>query len=466
MNWARHIRSEFERLGKHPDDSVVEELAQHAAATWEAARADGEASSDADARVRALVTSWCEGTSGPRRIARAPLVEPAPAARSGLAAIDAIAQDFRYAFRGIRKSPGFATVAIFLLAVGIGANTTLFSIINAVLLRPLPYPESDRLVWVGETRADLPFSSANPGAVSYQNFVDWRRQQTVFESIGAYQPTGGSPGAFLIGGEPVRMEIQRMSADAFAALKVTPVLGRVFNNDEDRGAGTPSVVLSYRTWQEHFGGMPVIGQAVTMNGVVHTILGVMPPGFSFPYKGVEAWLPLGSIPVPPRAVHNLGAIARLKPGVTLEQARAEMAAIMARLEQAYPEANKDWKGRVEPMINVVVGDAGRPLWILFGAVSMVLLIACSNVANVLLARASVRQHEMGVRAALGASRGRIVRQLLAESLLLSFIGTGLGLLLARAGLAAFVALAGNAIPRSAEIRLDGSVWRLPQPWRD
>jgi predicted permease len=383
----------------------------------------------------------------------------------GLPAVDAIAQDLRHALRGIRKSPGFATVAIFLLAVGIGANTTLFTIINTVLLRPLPYPESDRLVWVGETRADLPFSSANPGAVSYENFVDWRTQQTVFERIGAYQPTGGSPGAFLIGGEPVRMEIQRMSADAFAALKVTPALGRVFNNDEDRVGGIPSVVLSHRTWQEHFGGIPVIGQPVTMNGVTHTILGVMPPAFSFPYEGVEAWLPLGPMPVPPRAIHNLGQIARLKPGVTMEQARAETATIVARLEHAYPDANKDWKGRVEPMIDVVVGDAGRPLWILFGAVSMLLLIACSNVANVLLARASVRQQEMSVRAALGASRGRIVRQLLAESLLLSFIGTGLALLLARVGLVAFVALAGDAIPRSTEIRLDGSVLGFRSPGR-
>jgi putative ABC transport system permease protein len=371
--------------------------------------------------------------------------------------LDGIGQDLRDALRLIRQSPGFATVAILLLAVGIGANATLFSIVNAVLLRPLPYPESERLVWVGETRADLPFSSANPGAVSYRNFLDLRTQQTVFESIGAYQPTGGSPGAFLIGGEPVRMEIQRMSADAFAALKVAPVLGRVFNNDEDRIGGTPSVVLSHRAWQERFGGRSVVGQPVNMNGVVHIILGVMPPGFSFPYKGVEAWLPLGSIPVPPRVLHNLGAIARLRPGATLEQARAEMTTTVARLEQAYPDANRDWTGRVEPMMNVVVGDVGRPLWVLFGAVSMVLLIACANVANILLARASVRQQEMSVRTALGASRARLVRQLLAESLLLAFIGSGLALLLARAGLTAFVVLAGNAIPRAAEIRLDGSV---------
>jgi putative ABC transport system permease protein len=365
--------------------------------------------------------------------------------------------DVRHAFRMLRGSPGFSITALVTLALGIGANTTIFSIINAVLLQPLPYPESDRLVWVGETRADLPFSSANPGAVSYENFLDWRTHQTVFESIGAYQPTGGSPGAFLIGGEPVRMEIQRMSADVFAALKVTPVIGRVFNSDEDRRGGTPAVVLSYRAWQERFGGQPVVGQPVSMNGVVHTILGVMPPGFSFPYQDIEAWLPLGSIPAPPRARHDLAAVARLKRGATLEQTRAEMATVAARLEQAYPDANKGWRGRVEPMINVVVGDVGRPLWIIFGAVSMVLLIACSNVANLLLARAAVRQHEMSVRAALGASRGRILRQLLVESLLLSSIGTALALLLARIGLTLFVNLAGNAIPRSAEIRLDSTV---------
>jgi putative ABC transport system permease protein len=376
----------------------------------------------------------------------------------GLPVFNGFGQDLRYALRGIRKSPGFAALTIFLLALGIGANATLFSIVNAVLLRPLPYPESDRLVWVGATRADLPFSSANPGAASYDDFLEWRKQQTVFERIGAYQPTGGSPGAFLIDGQPVRMEIQRMSADAFAALKVAPAIGRVYNNEEDRVRGTPSVVLSYQTWQERFGGAAVVGKTVTMNSVVHQILGVMPPGFSFPYKGIEAWLPLGPMPVPPRATHYLGAIARLKPGVTVEQARAEMAGIAAGLEQAFPDANKGWKGHVEPMMNVVIGDTGRPLWVLFGAVCVVLLIACANVANILLARASARQLEMSLKAALGASRGRIVRQLVAESLMLSCAGAVLALLLARTGLAVFVALAGNAIPRSAEIRLDGSVF--------
>jgi predicted permease len=368
-------------------------------------------------------------------------------------------RDVRYGCRVLRQAPAFSLAALVTLGLGIGANATLFSIINAVLLRPLPYPESDRLVWVGETRADLPFSSSKPGALSYANFVDWRTQQTVFEAIGAYQPAGGSPGAFVIGGEPVRMEIQRMSADAFAALGVAPVIGRAFNNDEDRRGGTPSVVLSYRVWKERFGGELVVGQPITMNSVVHTILGVMPPGFSFPYEDIEAWLPLGSIPAPPRRSHDpaLAAVARLKPGVTIEQARAEMATIAARLERAYHDANKGWNARVEPMIDVVVGDVGRRLWILFGAVSIVLLIACANVANLLLARASTRRQEFTVRAALGASRARIVRQLLSESLLLSFIGTGLALLLAKAGLMAFVALAGNAIPRSGEIRLDATV---------
>lgn len=366
-------------------------------------------------------------------------------------------RDFRHGFRVLRQAPTSSFAALATLALGIAASATLFSIINAVLLRRLPYPESEHLVWVGETRADLPFTSSNPGGISYENFEDWRTQQSVFEDIGAYQPAGGSPGAFLIDGEPVRMEIQRMSADAFAALGVAPIIGRVFNNDEDRRGGTPSVVLSHRTWQEHFGGEPVVGEPVTMNGVVHMIHGVMPPGFSFPYEGIEAWLPLGAIPVPPRTAHNFAAVARLKPKVTVEEAQAEMATIAARLEQAYPDANEGWKARVEPLMKVVVGDVGHRLWILFGAVSMVLLIACANVANLLLARASTRRQEMAVRAALGAGRGRLVRQLVFESLVLSFIATGLALLLAKVGLTVFVALSGDAIPRAGEIRLDGSV---------
>lgn len=361
--------------------------------------------------------------------------------------------------RGIRKSPGFATVAVLSLAIGIGATTTLFSIINSVLLKPLPYPEPDRLVWVGETRADLPFSSTSPGAVSYENVVDWRKQQTVFESMGAYQPAGGSPGVFLIGNEGGRLEIQRMSADAFAALKVPPVNGRVFNNDEDRRGATPCVVLSYRTWQEHFGGIPVVGQKVDMNSVMHTILRVMPPGFSFPYKGVDAWLPLGSLPAPPRAAHkdhaggSLGTIARRKPDMTLEQARAEMAAIMAGLEKAYPDANKGWKSRVEPMKDVVVGDADRPLWILFGAVGMVLLIACANVANLLLARVCAAAGNRGsgsARRKQWADRAAITGGKLSSG----FYRYRFGPVALEHRLASFLAFAGNTIPRSSEIHLD------------
>jgi putative ABC transport system permease protein len=452
----RTLRRTWRRLlgnftGQRHESDLAEELEAHIQLITEENIRRGLAPDEAYRRAR-LQFGSVESTKESYRDQR------------GLRGLAALGSDLRYALRGIRKNPGFAITVTVVLAIGIGANTTLFSIVNAVLLRPLPYPDSDRLVWVGETRVELPFSSTNPGALSYQNFLDWRTQQRVFEGIGAYQPAGGTPGAFLIGGEPVRMEIQRMSADVFAALKVAPAIGRVFNNDEDRTGGVGRVVvLSYEAWQTRFAGMPVVGQSVNMNGFAHSILGVMPPSFSFPYQGVEAWLPLGGIPAPPRAAHTghagetLGAIARLRPGVTLEQARAEMATIAARLEQAYPEANKGWKSRVEPLMNVVVGDVGRPLWILFGAVVMVLLIACANVANILLARAAVRQQEIGVRAVLGASRGRIVQQLLVESLVLSFIGAALGLLVAGAGIDVFVVLAASAIPRSTEIRLDVGV---------
>jgi putative ABC transport system permease protein len=439
LTWMRSIARSRE-LRRGLDEEIRFHIDQQAEKNLRAGMAPGEA------RRQALLKFG--GIEGVKERTRDEIRPPI---------LEGSVRDVRYGFRMLRQAPAFSLAALVTLALGIGANATLFSIINAVLLRPLPYPESDRVVWVGATRPDLPFSSSNPGAISYQNFVDWRTQQSVFQAIGAYQPGGGSPGAFLIGGEPVRMEIQRMSADAFAALGVQPIIGRVFNNDEDRRGATPSVVLSYRAWQERFGGQPVVGQPVTMNSVVHTILGVMPPGFSFPYMDIEAWLPLGSIPAPPRTAHTLAAVARLKPGVTLEQARAEMAAIAVRLEHAYPDANKDWKGRVEPLKSVVVGDAGRRLWILFAAVSVVLLIACANVANLLLARASARRQEMTVRAALGAGRGRIVRQVLSESLLLSVLGSGLALLLAKGGLTVFAALTGHAIPRASEIHLDGSV---------
>jgi putative ABC transport system permease protein len=362
--------------------------------------------------------------------------------------------DLRFAFRQLLKNRGFTVVAVLTLALGIGANTAIFSVLNAVLLRPLPYPESERLVWLSERGPNFPTMS-----VSYPNFIDWRAQQTVFEQIGVYN--WGSYN--LTGrGEAQRLTGVRASADVFAGLRSQAVLGRVFNSEEDQPGAPPVVLLSHGLWQSRFGGKAdILNQTLTLDGRAYTVIGVMPRGFAFPNRA-DIWVPVGPLSSEEswksRGNHpGLFGLARLKPGVSLEQARREMETIAVRLEQQYPDTNKNNRLRVEPLLDNYVNNVRPALWTLLAAVVVVLLIACANVANLLLARAASRQTEMAVRAALGAGRWRIVRQLLTESLLLALFGGALGLLLAYGGVSLIRALSLDGIPRSDGIGLDAGV---------
>ena len=363
-------------------------------------------------------------------------------------------QDVRYGARMLLKNPGITFVVILALALGIGANTAIFSVVNAVLLRPLPYDQSDRLLFLNEKSPVLDEMS-----ISYPNFADWRSQNHVFEKIGVYNRNSYNLTGY---GEAERILTAQVSADLFSVLRVNAAIGRLFTNEEDKPGANPVAVLGYNLWQRRFGGQSsILNQALTFNGKSYTVIGVMPQGFQYPSR-VDMWVPVGQLSGDAnwqqRGNHpGLYAVARLKPGATLAQAEADMESIAVNLEHQYPDNNSGNRVRIRPLLEIFVSDVRGTLWVLFGAVAFVLLIACANIANLLLARAKARQKEMAIRAAMGAGRWRIVRQLLTESILLALVGGSLGLLVARWGIQLILYISPDAIPRWREINLDWKV---------
>ncbi|MBA3543162.1 MAG: ABC transporter permease, partial [Chthoniobacterales bacterium] len=363
--------------------------------------------------------------------------------------------DFKYALRVLLKSPAFTIVAVLTLALGIGANTAIFSIIHAVLLRPLPYPEPERIMALQETSVAQEFSLAFP------DYLDWRRDNTVFENLAVTRADSRNLSG-IPGRGPERISAASVTANLFKVIGLPAQLGRTFTDEEDRVGGPQLIVISDRLWQRAFHRDPgVLGRAVIFDARPATVIGVMPPAMTFPQQ-TDAWFPIMRRSANPgwmnRANHPLMfAWGRLKPGVTLAQARAEMATISARLDKEYPETNAGVRAAVKPLLENLVGGYRNNLTLLLGAVGLVLLIACANLANLFAARGAARAREFAIRAAVGASRGRIVRQLLLESSIVASLGGALGFLIAVWSRDALIALGPAGVARFQEVSFDGRV---------
>ena len=437
-------------------DAYGTDMEAHFAHQWREAGSAGVRSALlmrtlANLTVSAAAEHWrssFEG-SGDRRAHRPSLVRN----RGGV--MTSLLQDGRYALRMLRRQPAFSLFLIATLAVGIGANAAVFSVVNGVLLKPLPFAQSDRLVAVwgrfdpesGFTFPQFPLS--NP------EFVDYREASRSLEDVAAWSAvtiTVGGPGA-----EPERVAAARVSGNLFSLLRVAPTRGRTFTTEEDRPNGARAAIVSYGFWRSRFGGDPsLVGRTVPINDVPTTIVGIMPEGYSYPGTQTRIWFPMGIDPANPgnRKGHGTRAIGRLAPGATLEQARAEMQTIMAAWKARYPDIHTGHYLFIRPLLEDVAGSVRPALAALLGATAFVLVIVCANVASLMMARGEARTREMAIRGALGAQRGRLIRLVLLESGVLALIGGGLGLALAQLGVRALLAIDPSSIPRSSEVGVD------------
>jgi len=463
-DWKPEIRRRLANLKLEPtrEAAIVEELAQHLDDCYAESLSGGATEDDAHRTALAELSESELLQRELRRVERQ--VAPEPIILGTNRRTNMIAdlwQDLRFGARTLAKQPGFTLIAVLTLALGIGANTAIFSVINAVLLKPLPYSQPEQLVMI---YGEFPALKTNQMSLSPPEYVDFQQQTRSFAASGVFDSSGSANLTPHEGGVPERVERAMLSPEMFAVLRVAPLLGRVFAPEDAQQGQDDVVVLSHGLWQRRFAGRAdAVGQKLMISGRSHTIIGVMPPSFAFPPKAEmwqPLWFPKEMYDQQRRGSRGLEVLARLKPGVSLTAAQAELDQLGGRLTAQYPQnyrAERRYRMLVAPMLDDFVGELKPALLLLLGAVGFVLLITCANVANLLLARAATRQQEIAVRLALGAGRGRLARQLLTESVLLAVVGGVAGFLLAVWGVQLLLRFAPDNLPRLGEVSPDGRV---------